>query len=116
MITAAYSEVKGAIDQFDGKLKGYLGFFDAAIVEPEPFESEEEFQIIHPVGGGGTDFEIIFKYVRDYMSERMPKSIIILTDGYAPFPEEAAAMDIPVLWLLNNEEVTPPWGKVARIK
>lgn len=22
---------------------------------------------------------------------------------------------IPVLWLLNNEEVNPPWGKVARI-
>ena len=116
MITAAYSEVKGAIDQFDGSLKGYLGFFDAAIVEPEPFKNEEEFKVIYPVGGGGTDFEIIFKYVRDYMSDKLPKSIIILTDGYAPFPEEAAAMDIPVLWLLNNEEVNPPWGKVARIK
>lgn len=23
--------------------------------------------------------------------------------------------DIPVLWLLNNEDVNPPWGKVARI-
>lgn len=22
---------------------------------------------------------------------------------------------IPVLWLLNNEEVNPPWGKIARI-
>ncbi len=116
MITAAYSEVKGAIDQFDGSLKGYLGFFDAAIVEPEPFKNEEEFKVIYPVGGGGTDFEIIFKYVRDYMSDKLPKSIIILTDGYAPFPEESAAMDIPVLWLLNNEEVNPPWGKVARIK
>ncbi|MBQ3111110.1 MAG: hypothetical protein IJC69_08235 [Clostridia bacterium] len=116
MITAAYSEVKGAIDQFDGKLKGYLGFFDAAIVEPEPFKNEEEFKVIYPVGGGGTDFEIIFRYIRDHMSDKLPKSIIILTDGYAPFPEESAAMDIPVLWLLNNEEVTPPWGKVARIK
>ena len=27
MITAAYSKVKGAIDQFDGKLKCWLGFF-----------------------------------------------------------------------------------------
>lgn len=25
-------------------------------------------------------------------------------------------MNIPVLWLLNNEEVEPPWGKVARIR
>ncbi len=43
--TAAYLEVKGAIDQFDGKLKGWLGFFDAAIIEPQRFEDENEFKI-----------------------------------------------------------------------
>ena len=115
MITAAYSEVKGAIDQFDGKLKGWLGFFDAAIIEPTPFENEDEFEIIKPVGGGGTSFDIIFKYVKDFMQDKLPASIIILTDGYAPFPEEEAALGIPVLWLLNNQDVDPPWGKVARI-
>lgn len=116
MITAAYSEVKGAIDQFDGKLKGWLGFFDAAIIEPKPFESEDEFMIIKPAGGGGTDFQIVFEYVSKYMQDRLPASIIILTDGYAPFPKKELSMGIPVLWLLNNEEVDPPWGKVARIK
>lgn len=115
MITAAYSEVKGAIDQFDGKLKGWLGFFDAAIIEPKPFENEEEFRVIRPAGGGGTDFQIIFEYVAKYM-EKPPASIIIMTDGYAPFPEEKLAMGIPVLWLLNNDKVDPPWGKVARIE
>ena len=115
MVTAAYSEVKGAIDQFDGKLKGWLGFFDAAIVEPKPFSDEGEFRIIEPIGGGGTDFMIIFEYVRDFMQDKLPASIIILTDGYAPFPKESAAMGIPVLWLLNNEKVDPSWGKVARI-
>ena len=115
MVTAAYSEVKGAIDQFDGKLNGWLGFFDAAIIEPKPFEDESEFRIIEPVGGGGTDFAIIFEYVKQYMTDKLPASIIILTDGFAPFPPESAAMGIPVLWLLNNEEVEPKWGKVARI-
>lgn len=115
MVTAAYSEVKGAIDQFDGKLKGWLGFFDASIVEPKPFESVEEFLSIRPKGGGGTDFEIIFDYVAQNMSDQPPVSIIILTDGYAPFPREDKSMGIPVLWLLNNKEVTPPWGKIARI-
>ena len=115
MITAAYSEVKGAIDQFDGKLKGWLGFFDAAIIEPQPFSDENEFQVIKPAGGGGTDFQIIFEYVFHHMSDKLPTSIIILTDGGAPFPQEKLARDIPVLWLLNNEEVNPPWGKVARI-
>ena len=114
MITAAYSEVKGAIDQFDGKLKGWLGFFDAAIIEPVPFSSEEEFSVIRPAGGGGTDFGIIFEYVAQHM-EKPPASIIIMTDGYAPYPKEHLAGGIPVLWLLNNTEVDPPWGKVARI-
>ena len=115
MIAAAYSEVKGAIDQFNGKLKGWLGFFDAAIIKPQPFSDENEFKIIKPAGGGGTDFQIIFEYVFHHMSDNLPASIIILSDGDAPFPLEKLAGGIPVLWLLNNEEVNPPWGKVARI-
>ncbi len=116
MITAAFSEIKGAIDQFDGKLRGWLGFFDAAVIEPVAFETIEEFQVIHPAGGGGTDFQIIFEYVHQHMKDNLPASIIILTDGYAPFPNQALSDGIPVLWLLNNEEVNPPWGKISRIK
>ena len=115
MVTAAFSEIKGAIDQFGGKLKGWLGFFDAAVVEPKPFADEEEFKIIRPKGGGGTRFDVIFEYVNTKMDEP-PVSIIILTDGYAPFPDESATLGVPTLWLINNEKVTPPWGKVARIK
>ena len=115
MITAAYSEVKGAIDQFDGKLRGWLGFFDAAIIEPIEFSNEEEFRVIRPAGGGGTDFQIIFEYVATRMTKQ-PASIIILTDGFCPFPQEKLSLGIPVLWLINNEDVDPPWGKVARIK
>ena len=114
-ITAAYSEIKGAIDQFSGKLRGWLGFFDAAIIEPVPFSGLEEFIVIKPAGGGGTDFQIIFEYVAQHMQENPPVSII-LTDGLAPCPEEKLADGIPVLWLLNNKKVEPPWGKVARIK
>ena len=116
MMTVAYSEVKGAIDQFNGKLRGWLGFFDAAIIEPKPFSSLEEFIVIKPAGDGGTDFQIIFEYVDQHMQENPPARIIILTDGYAPFPKEELANGIPVLWLINNEQVAPPWGKVARIK
>lgn len=115
MIAAAYSEVKGAIDQFNGKLKGWLGFFDAAIIKPQAFSDENEFKTIKPAGGGGTDFQIIFEYVFHHMSDKLPASIIILSDGDAPFPLEKLAGGIPVLWLLNNEGVNPPWGKVARI-
>ena len=50
------------------------------------------------------------------MMDEPPVSIIILTDGYAPYPDESAAMDIPVLWIINNKEAEEPsWGKVARM-
>lgn len=114
-ITAAFCEIKGALEQFNGKLKGWLGFFDADVVPPIPFENVEELCVIRPEGGGGTNFDCVFEYVRECMEETPPASIIILTDGYAPFPEECAADGIPVLWLLNNTMVDPPWGKVARI-
>lgn len=115
-ITDAYSEVRGAIDQFNGKLMGWLGFFDAEIVEPQPFENIDEFKIIKPKGGGGTSLHPIFNYIKKHMQDQLPASIIILTDGYVTdFPEEEASMGIPVLWLINNEDVTPPWGKVARL-
>ena len=114
-ISEVYSEIKGAIEQFNGRIKGWLGFFDAIVTEPQPFEDEDEFKAIRMKGGGGTAFFPIFHYVRDYMKDKNITSIIILTDGYAPFPEEYERMGIPVLWIINNENVTPPWGMVARI-
>ena len=116
MIKDAYSEIKGAIEQFGGKLYGLLGFFDAVVVPPKPFSDEESLKIIRPYGGGGTSFDIIFEYVQSSMIADLPASIIILTDGYAPFPNEKAALGIPVLWVINNNQVTPPWGKIARIE
>ena len=116
LITLAYSEVKGALDQFDNKLNGMLGFFDADVVPPVPFCDEESLFSIKVSGGGGTDFAPIFSYVKNEMTDNLPSIIIILTDGYAPFPHESCSLGIPVLWLLNNESVTPPWGRIARIK
>ena len=115
MIAAAYSEIKGAIDQYDGKLEGWLGFFDAQITEPVAFQEIKELLAIRLVGGGGTDFRPIFQWVREHMDKMEIACIIILTDGYAPYPSKSVTMGIPVLWLINNEDVTPPWGKFTRI-
>lgn len=114
-IEYCYSEIKGAIDQFDGKLEGWLGFFDAEIVAPKPFMDESEFMAIRPEGSGGTRFDIIFNYVMENMQDDLPVSIVILTDGYAVFPKESDAKGIPVLWIIDNKKVKPPWGKIARI-
>lgn len=115
MMTAAFSEVKGAVEQFSGALEGWLGFFDAAVIEPKPFSAVEELVRIQPEGGGGTSFHVIFEYVAKFMADEPPACIIILTDGYADFPLEAAANEIPVLWLICDSFVVPPWGIHSRM-
>lgn len=114
-ITDCYTEIKGAIDTYNGKLEGYLGFFDACVKEIKPFEQDFDVTKVKPTGGGGTDFSSIFKYINENMSDMEIESIIILTDGYASFPDESEAKGIPVLWVINNKEQTPPFGKIARI-
>ena len=37
------------------------------------------------------------------MEGDLPVSIIILTDGYASFPNEDASMGIPVLWIFEKQ-------------
>lgn len=112
-ITQAYSEIKGALEQFTS-LTGYLGFFDYVVYEPKEFSSIEDILEIIPKGGGGTNFFAVFEYVNNL--ENKPKAIIILTDGYARFPKESVRNGIPVIWVMNNDKVTPPWGEVARMK
>lgn len=115
-ITDCYSEINGAIQQYNGKLQGYIGFFDAGVANVVEFDYDTDVTKIVPYGGGGTDFSAIFKYVEKNMSENLPSSIIILTDGYCPWPKEKETLGIPVLWIVNNEDRTPPFGKVARIQ
>ncbi len=116
-ISEVYNEIKGAIDQFNGKLEGYLGFFDSVVVPPVKFSNIDELKVIKPRGGGGTSFYAVFEYIEEHQ-EDFPslQCIIILTDGHSNYPKEEIAHGIPVLWIINNEKMTPPFGKVARIK
>lgn len=75
----------------------------------------EDLVKIRPRGGGGTSFSAVFDYISNKMQSELIASIIILTDGYAPFPPESVAEDIPVLWLINSD-ITAPWGRTVRIK
>lgn len=115
MISNVFSEVRSAVEQFDGKLDGKLGFFDAAVVPPQPFSDVTDLKKIAPRGGGGTNFHAIFKYVDKYMSDDLPRSIIILTDGIADYPQPSAAHDVPVLWILCDNDKDAPWGKTVHI-
>lgn len=102
-----YSEVAGAVNQFD-TFKGYLGFFDSVAYEPKEFNDINSLKEIKPEGGGGTNFHAPFKYIEK--NNLKPKAIIMLTDGYCDFPDETIT-DVPVIWLITTKEIEAPWGK-----
>lgn len=114
-LAKVYSELQGAIEQFGGKLIGKLGFFDADVTPPLPFESVGDLLNIIPYGGGGTDFTVIFDYIRNNCMNELPACVVIFTDGIGPYPPETAAMGIPVLWIINNYDSIPPFGKTTRL-
>jgi predicted metal-dependent peptidase len=75
------SEVKGIMDQYTG-FKIHLFCFDTEVHCPAVFTDMDmdEFMDYELGGGGGTDFDCCF----DYMKEEgiQPKKFIMFTDGY----------------------------------
>lgn len=115
-ISIAYSEIVGAIQQFEGKLSGSVGFFDSQAYEPKSFESVDDVLKIKPRGGGGTDFRKPFEYMKKHDLFEDCAGIIFYTDGYDTWPKESIAEGIPVLFLVTNEDRVPPWGQHTTLK
>ena len=75
------SEIKGIMDEFkDYQIKVWC--FDTRVYNEEDFSSDAgkditEYQV---VGGGGTDFDCNWKYMKD--QGVTPKKFIMFTDGY----------------------------------
>ena len=113
-LSVLMKEIYSAYEQVEN-ISGRISFFDTQISEPVAFESLEELDAVKPVGGGGTSFINIFKYLHGLEEDQLPDIILIFTDGYAAFPEEDAAMDIPVVWLILDSPVEPPWGNTIHL-
>lgn len=114
-LSAAFSEIEYALELFEGRLSGWVSFFDCDVTTPVPFASREDLDSIVPKGGGGTSFRVIFDYVNKKMNDNLPESIVIITDGCAAFPVESITNGIPVLWVITQKSINPPWGVVARM-
>ena len=114
-LSEAFHEIKDALDQIEN-LSGDLSFFDTEVTEPVAFESVEELSKITPLGGGGTSFKIIFQGMSDFYEENLPTAVIILTDGYASFPDEKDAKNVPVMWIMIDTDVDAPWGECIHIE
>ncbi len=106
----AFAEIKQALDQYNNNLSGVVVFFDTVIRGVHRFNSISDITGIKPVGGGGTDYECIFEFIKDLPSGTDPTSIVVITDGEGNYPEENESEKIPVLWLLT-EQHPAPWGK-----
>ncbi len=115
VISAVYGEICAAIEQFGSSLQGKLGFFDTRVITPVPFSSIHQLLKIRPKGGGYTDFDCIFRWIKQRCNS-LPSCLVIFTDGMGDYPSEADAMGIPVLWILYGNEPFPRWGRRARIK
>lgn len=80
-------------------------YCDAAVNRVDRFAPTDPLHL-HAVGRGGTDFRPPFDWIEK--EGITPKAFVYLTDGYGPFPDEQG---FPTLWVINNREVSPPWGE-----
>ena len=114
-LEVVYAELKSAVMQFTS-FKAILSFFDLQVTDPVEFGDVDSLMDIKPVGGGGTDFDSIFEYMADNMDEKLPRAVIILTDGYAEWPAEEMSQGVPVLWIIVDSDRRCPWGLTVQIE
>jgi predicted metal-dependent peptidase len=79
--TIFLSEVKGIMDQYQDYAID-IWCFDTDIYAHERIthDNGDELLSYEPKGGGGTDFEVNWSYMKD--NEIQPKKFIMFTDGY----------------------------------
>lgn len=112
MLKDFLSEVQGIMDQF-GQFRIHIATFDTEVYNSQTYDSENmETMLDYEVsGGGGTDFDCIFTYLKDKQIE--PKRLIVFTDGY-PFGSWGDENYADTLWILHGTKtIVPPWGQYA---
>ena len=105
-------EIGGMMNSFDG-YKVHVFCFDTETYNPKDFSSENMDLIdeYEPMGGGGTDFDCIFIYLKDIGN--VPKRLIVFTDGY-PFGSWGDADYCDTTWVIHGDKnPNPPFGTYA---
>jgi len=109
------SEVKGIMDEYqDFKLD--LWCFDTQVYNYAKFTSDnaDEIMSYEVKGGGGTDFDANFEYMKENDIE--PKRFIMFTDGYpcGSWGDENYCESLFVIH--GNETIIAPFGQTAYYK
>jgi predicted metal-dependent peptidase len=103
------SEIKGIMESFDS-YRIHVFAFDTDIYNPQQYNSEnlEDITNYDLQGGGGTDFDAIFNYLKT--EEIEPKKLVVFTDGY-PFGSWGDENYCDTLWVVHgNKNPDPPFG------
>lgn len=106
------SEIGGMMASFDG-YKVHVFCFDTSVYNPADFTSENMDSIdgYKPQGGGGTDFDAIFDYLKENAIE--PKRLIVFTDGY-PCGSWGDPDYTDTTWIIHGDpDPNPPFGQFA---
>ncbi len=109
---AFLGEIAGMMDAFDG-YKVHVFCFDTDTYNPQDFHSENMDSIdeYEPQGGGGTDFDCIFKYLKENAID--PKRLIVFTDGY-PNGSWGDPDYCDTTWIIHGDKnPNPPFGTYA---
>jgi predicted metal-dependent peptidase len=105
-------EIGGMMNSFDG-YKVHLFCFDTDTYNPQDFNSEnmDRIEEYEPQGGGGTDFDCIFDYLKE--NDIQPKRLIVFTDGY-PCGSWGDANYCDTTWIIHGDpDPHPPFGQFA---
>ena len=109
---AFLGEIGGMMESFDG-YKVHVFCFDTAYYNPQDFTSEnmDTIDTYEPQGGGGTDFDVIFDYLKEVGN--VPKRLIVFTDGY-PCGSWGDADYCDTTWIIHGDkDPHPPFGQFA---
>jgi predicted metal-dependent peptidase len=109
---AFLGEIGGMMDSFDG-YKVHVFCFDTDTYNPQDFHSDNMDSIdeYEPQGGGGTDFDCIFSYLKENAID--PKRLIVFTDGY-PNGSWGDPDYCDTTWIIHGDKnPNPPFGTYA---
>ena len=109
-----FTELNSLMKSF-GRYEMTVIHCDAQIQLVEEYSDTRPFtgENLKVKGGGGTNFNPVFDYVKKMPQK--PELLIYITDGYGPSPETPPPY--PVLWVLSAKgENLCPWGKVIQLK
>jgi len=106
------SEIKGIMQEYkDFKIKVWC--FDTKVYNEADYDgySIDEFDNYEPMGGGGTEFDANWIYMKE--NDIQPKKFIMFTDGY-PWGSWGDENYCDTVFIIHgNDKIVPPFGEYA---